>query len=180
METEERGFVNSSEPRSMTDALCSGSSVVFPTVNQRTINRTLAVISRQVSREAADNYCGDRNAIMSRMRNPSGNTPLPALTPPPGMSSQGAGSTGTADRGQTMTTETSLEGDLPVSDIATHYWRLFTIAGWRESDRAVTASLSAITFEITGTDGARWHCALVVSRPARGIANVTLLLRQVL
>lgn len=178
-DTQERGFVSGGGARSSMDALCRGSMVVFPAVSQRTINRTLAVISRQYSREAAEAYCGDRSAQMARMRSPAQNSPLPALPPPPGMHSGGAGTSGSPDTDRTMRMETSLEGDLPVSDITTHYTRLFTSAGWRRTDGAMLSSMSATTFEITDSESVRWHCGLIISVPRRGATDVTLFLRRI-
>lgn len=173
----ERGFVTIVGGRNMFDGLCGPSSIVYPTVSQRTINRTLAVVSRQRSRGPSNPLCDDRDQA-ALARYPASNTPLPTLPPPPGMSSRGGGSTGSADRDQTMTMQTSLEGDLPVSDIARHYARLFGAEGWRQSDQAVTAALHVSTFEITGADNRRWHCGLVVNVPSRGVAEVHLFLRQ--
>lgn len=172
--TSERGFVSSYGPANQSDALCKGSSVVFPSVSQRTINRTLGVIARQLSRGAADIYCGDRESMRARFGNPAADTPLPALTPPPGMSSRGGGTSGSPDGDRAMSMETHLEGDLPATDIATHYARLFANGGWSQADSVATGRLSVRTFEITDADGVPWYCDLIVSVAKRGAAQVSL------
>jgi hypothetical protein len=172
----ERGFVSTyGGPNPM--ALCRGRSVVMPSVSQRTISRTLAVITRQFSQGAAEYLCGNRSELRERMRNPAADTPLPALYPPPGMRSGGGGSGGTPDGGRAMEMYSSLTGDLPLTDIQRHYADQFTKAGWRRVEELASATMAMTSFEITGTDGRQWHCVFSVSIPSVGNADISLKLR---
>lgn len=169
-----RGFVSSfGGTRPL--AICRGRSVVVPTVVVRTLNRTLAVISRQGS-QGAEFLCG--GSSRSRMARMSAveDTPLPTLTPPPGMESRGGGSSGVASVDRSMTMSTSLTGSLPVRDILSHYAELFAKAGWKKIEDHVSATIAVSTFEVT-TKGESWHCALVVTTPGASAADVHLSLR---
>ena len=174
----ERGFVNS-YGNMYEQAVCSERSVLFPTVRIRNLNRTLAVISRQDAPESVRELCGDSTSLRRRERrfsNPAADTPLPALEPPPGMESRGGGSTGVAgDRAMEMSS--SLMGALPLSDIAAHYVRLFTEAGWRKTEELKAERIAIMTFDIT-SNGGQWHCTFSVNIPGPDIADVRLSLRR--
>ena len=170
-----RGFVSNfggSRPL----AICRERMVVVPTVMVRTLNRTLAVISRQGS-QGVEFLCG-RRPDMDRMRRMRGaeETPLPSLTPPPGMESRGGGSTGIASDDRAMSMSTSLTGALPMKQILAHYDDLFIKAGWKKVEEQLASSIGIMTFEIT-SKGSTWHCAFIVSMPASDAADVQLLLR---
>lgn len=158
-------------------AICRGRMAVVPTVVVRTLNRTLAVISRQGS-QGVEFLCGRRPEI-DRMRAMRGaqDTPLPALTPPPGMDSRGGGSTGIASEDRAMTMSTSLNGALPLKQILAHYSDLFVQSGWKKVEEQAANAIAVMTFEIT-TKGQSWHCAFIVSMPAIDAADVQLMLRQ--
>jgi hypothetical protein len=171
-----RGFVTAyggSRPL----AICRDKLVVVPTVMIRSINRTLAVISRQGS-QGADFLCGGRAQAMERMgRRPAENTPLPPLTTPPGMESRGGGSTGVASEDRAMSMSTSLTGMLPLKQILAHYSDLFVKFGWTRLEEQAASSIGVMTFEIT-SKGTAWHCSFIVSMPSRDAADVQLMLRM--
>lgn len=168
-----RGFVTAyggSRPQ----AICRGRLMVVPTVMVRSLNRTLAVISRQ-GVEMASVLCGGRDSRRERQFDPAADTPLPALPPPAGMQGRGGGSNGGGrDRGMTMTT--ALEGSTPLPDILSHYSELFTRGGWKKIEERTANTIAVITFEIL-SGGETWHCALVASIPAPDTADVFLSLR---
>lgn len=173
-EDTQRGFVTAyggSRPQ----AICRDRVAVVPTVMVRSINRTLAVISRQFS-QGAEFLCGGDPMRVSR-RDVLADSPLPSLVPPPGMQSRGGSSSGMAGSDRSMTMSTTLNGLLPVRDILAHYAGLFTTEGWRKVDEAATGSLAVAAFEITAK-GARWHCAFVISAPADDSVDVYLTLRM--
>jgi hypothetical protein len=173
-----RGFVNS-YGNMYSQAVCGTGSVVMPTVRIRSLNRTLAVISRQVNAGYAAELCSDSIRSMGRMRvyNPSANTPLPALEPPPGMESRGGGSTGTADNDRAMEMNSSLIGALPIEDMMMHYSQLFTSARWRKTDELKSSTMAMMAFETTA-NGERWHCAFSINIGAPNTADVRLSLRR--
>jgi len=174
-----RGFVNS-YGNMYSQGVCSSTSVVYPTVRVRNLSRTLAVISRQHSPEFVAMLCGDSSGLRlreARFTNPAAGTPLPALAPPPGMESRGGGTSGSPSRDRAMEMSASLEGSLPLTDIAAHYARLFTDAGWRKVEELKSASIAIMTFEIAAK-GERWHCAFSVSVPGPDAADVRLSLRR--
>lgn len=173
-EDTQRGFV-SAFGGSRPQAICRDRVAVVPTVMVRSINRTLAVISRQFS-QGAEFLCGGDRIRMSRM-DAAADSPLPSLVPPPGMQSRGAGSSGVASSDRSMTMSTTLNGVLPIRDILAHYSGLFTTGGWRKVDEAAVGSIAVSTFEITAK-GARWHCAFVVSAPTDDSVDVHLTLRM--
>ena len=158
-------------------AICRDRHVLVPTVIVRSLNRTLAVISRQGS-QSADFLCG-RNPDMDRMRRMRGadDTPLPTLVPPPGMYSGGGGSNGVASQDRAMSMSTSLTGALPLQQILDHYSEQFVKAGWKKVEQQVASSIGVMTFEITAK-GVPWHCAFIVSIPATDAADVQLMLRM--
>jgi hypothetical protein len=169
-----RGFVTAyGGPRPQ--VICRGRSVIVPTVMVRTINRTLAVISRQGS-QGADFYCGANPRSRMERMSPAADTPLPALTPPAGMQSRSAGTSGSLSRERGMSMSTSLVGSVPLRDIMSHYAELFTRAGWRKVEEQLASSIGVVTFEIT-VKGESWHCAFVVSIPADDATDVHLMLR---
>jgi hypothetical protein len=173
-EDTQRGFVTAfggTRPQ----AICRDRVAVVPTVMVRSINRTLAVISRQFS-QGAEFLCGGDPMRIAR-RDAAADSPLPALVPPPGMQSRGGGSSGMAGGDRSMTMSTTLNGVLPVRDILAHYAGLFTTEGWRKVDEAATGSVAIATFEITAK-GARWHCAFVISAPTDDSVDVHLTLRM--
>jgi hypothetical protein len=166
-----RGFVTAyggSRPL----AICRGRSAIVPTVVVRTLNRTLAVISRQ---QGAEYLCG-RSPSRRMGFNPAADSPLPTLTPPAGMRSSGSGSTGAPDRDNAMTMSTELVGSLPFRDIVAHYTGLFVKSGWKKVEEQLGSSVGVVAFE-TNAKGEAWHCALVVSRPSADAADVHLTLR---
>jgi len=171
-----RGFVTAyggSRPL----AICRDRIAIVPTVMMRSINRTLAVISRQGS-QGADFLCGSRSQMMERMgRRSTENTPLPSLTPPPGMESGGGGSTGIASERRAMSMSTSLSGMLPLKQILAHYSELFIKSGWTKVEEQFATAIGVMTFEIT-SKGQAWHCAFIVSMPANDAADVQLMLRM--
>jgi hypothetical protein len=171
-----RGFV-SSYGRSRPLAICRDKMAIVPTVMIRSLNRTLAVINRQGS-EGVEFLCGRRPEI-ERMRQMRGvdDTPLPALTPPPGMDSRGGGSSGIASQDRAMSMSTSLNGMLPLKQILAHYSDLFIRAGWKKIEEQAATSIGVMTFEIT-SKGETWHCAFIVSMPANDAADVQLMLRM--
>jgi hypothetical protein len=171
-----RGFV-SSYGRSRPLAICRDKMAIVPTVMIRSLNRTLAVINRQGS-EGVEFLCGRRPEI-ERMRQMRGvdDTPLPALTPPPGMDSRGGGSSGIASQDRAMSMSTSLNGMLPLRQILAHYSELFIKAGWEKVEEQAATSIGVMTFEIT-SKGETWHCAFIVSMPANDVADVQLMLRM--
>jgi hypothetical protein len=171
-----RGFV-SSYGRSRPLAICRDKMAIVPTVMIRSLNRTLAVINRQGS-EGVEFLCGRRPEI-ERMRQMRGvdDTPLPALTPPPGMDSRGGGSSGIASQDRAMSMSTSLNGMLPMRQILAHYSELFIKAGWKKVEEQAATSIGVMTFEIT-SKGETWHCAFIVSMPANDAADVQLMLRM--
>jgi hypothetical protein len=173
-----RGFVTAfSGTRPL--AICRDRQVLVPTVIVRSINRTLAVISRQGSQGAgADFLCG-RSPDLDRIRRMRGaeDTPLPPLTPPPGMESRGGGATGVASQDRAMSMSTSLNGTLPLKQILDHYSDRFIQAGWKKIEEQAASSIGVMTFEIT-SKGSAWHCAFIVSIPAADAADVQLLLRM--
>jgi hypothetical protein len=182
-----RGFVNSYGSM-YSQGVCSSTSVVYPTVRVRNLSRTLAVISRQHSPEFVAMLCGDssgaRNAsttvdrlLERRLANPAAGTPLPRLEPPLGMDSRGGGTTGSPSRDRAMEMSASLIGSLPLTDIAAHYARLFTEAGWRKVEELIAKSIAIQTFEIIANNE-RWHCAFSVTVPAPDAADVRLSLRR--
>ena len=150
---------------------------VVPTVVVRTLNRTLAVISRQGS-QGVEFLCGRRPEI-DRVRAMRGaqDTPLPTLTTPPGMDSRGGGSTGIASEDRAMTMTTSLNGALPLKQIVAHYSDLFVQSGWKKVEEQAASAIGVMTFEIT-SKGQAWHCTFIVSMPATDAADVQLMLRQ--
>ena len=172
--TPERGFVTA-YGGNMPQAICRGRAIVVPTVAVRTLNRTLAIISRQGS-DGASFLCGGESRRMSRMNSMS-DTPLPALTPPAGMTTQGGGGSGVASRDRAMTMTTSLSGSVPLPSIHTHYADLFTKAGWKKVEERTGDTVGVVTFEIV-SGGESWHCALVTSIPAIDAADVFLTLRR--
>ena len=171
-----RGFVTAyggSRPQ----AICRGRSAIVPTVSVRTLNRTLAVISRQ-STPGVDYLCGRGPSRRTGMGfNPAADSPLPTLTPPAGMRSGGAGSSGSPDRDNAMTMSTELVGSVPFRDIVAHYANLFVQSGWKKVDEQLGNSVGVVAFEITAK-GEVWHCALVVSTPSADAADVHLTLRM--
>ena len=174
-----RGFVNS-YGNMYTQGVCRNSSVVMPTVRIRSLNRTLAVISRQISSAFAAELCGDstrETSIRRRGFNPASNTPLPALEPPPGMESRGGGSTGSADNDRSMEMSSSLIGALPLEDMMAHYSRLFAGARWRKIDEVKSSTMAMMAFETTA-NGERWHCAFSINIGAPNTADVRLSLRR--
>ena len=108
--------------------------------------------------------------------NPAADSPLPTLTPPAGMRSGGAGSSGSPDRDNAMTMSTELVGSLPLRDIFAHYASLFVRAGWKKVEEQLGSSVGVVAFETTAK-GETWHCALVVSIPSADAADVHLTLR---
>ena len=173
-----RGFVNS-YGNLYSQAVCGSGSVVMPTVRIRSLNRTLAVISRQVNAGYAAELCSDSIRSMGRMRayNPSANTPLPALEPPPGMESHGGGSTGVAGYDRAMEMSTSLMGSATLGDMIAHYTRAFTESRWRKLEEVQSKTLAIMTFE-TNANGERWHCAFSINVPSPNAADVRLSLRR--
>lgn len=170
-----RGFV-STYGGSIPQVICREGSVVVPTVMVRSLNRTLAVISRQ--RTGGQYSPCDREPMRSmRGMNSAQNSPLPTLAPPAGMESHGAGSTGVASRDRAMSMSTSLTGSVPLKQIVAHYGDLFLKAGWRKVEEQVASSIGVTTFEIT-SKGEAWHCALIISIPASDAADVQLMLRM--
>lgn len=170
----QRGFVEMSGG-SRPQAICRDRVAIVPTVMVRSINRTLAVISRQSS-QGAEFLCGGDAMRMSR-RDAAADSPLPSLVPPPGMQSRGGSSSGVAGGDRSMTMSTTLYGPLPARDILAHYAGLFTTEGWRKVDEAAAGSLAVAAFEIMAK-GARWHCAFVVSAPTSDSVDVHLTLRM--
>ena len=171
-----RGFVTAfSGTRPL--VICRDRQVLIPTVTMRSINRTLVVISRQVSREA-DFLCG-RNPDLDRVRRMRGaeDTPLPSLTPPPGMESRGGGASGVASQERAMSMSTSLNGTVPLRQILDHYSDRFIQAGWKKVEEQAASSIGVMTFEITAK-GVPWHCAFIVTMAATDAADVQLLLRM--
>jgi hypothetical protein len=172
-----RGFVTAyggSRPL----AICRDRMAVVPTVMMRSINRTLAVISRQGS-QGVEFLCG-RSPEMDRLRRMgrgAEDTPLPSLTPPVGMDSRGGGSSGIASQDRAMSMATSLSGMLPLKQILAHYSELFIKAGWKKVEEQAATSIGVMTFEIT-SKGQAWHCAFIVSMPANDAADVQLMLRM--
>jgi hypothetical protein len=172
-----RGFVTAyggSRPL----AICRDRMAVVPTVMMRSLNRTLAVISRQGS-QGVEFLCG-RSPEMDRLRRMgrgAEDTPLPSLTPPVGMDSRGGGSSGIASQDRAMSMSTSLNGMLPLKEILAHYSDLFIKAGWKKIEEQAATSIGVMTFEIT-SKGATWHCAFIVSMPANDAADVQLMLRM--
>jgi hypothetical protein len=170
-----RGFVQAFGG-SVPQVICRESSVVVPTVMIRTLNRTLAVISRQ--REGGmGSFCSRDPGRMYGYRNPAQDTPLPSLPEPPGMQSRGSGSSGVPDRESGMTMETSLIGAADAQVILAHYEAQFTASGWRKTEQVLAKSIGVATFEISAK-GVSWYCALVVSAPAPDAAQVHLSLRM--
>ena len=171
-----RGFVTAyggSRPL----AICRDRMAIVPTVMMRSLNRTLAVISRQGS-QGVEFLCG-RSPDMDRLRRSRGaeDTPLPSLTPPPGMDSRGGGSSGIASQDRAISMSTSLSGLLPLKQILAHYSDLFIKAGWKKLEEQAATSIGVMTFEIT-SKGQAWHCAFIVSMPANDAADVQLMLRM--
>jgi hypothetical protein len=172
--TPERGFVTA-YGGTMPQAICRGRAIVVPTVAVRTLNRTLAIISRQGS-DGASFLCDGESRRMSRMTSRA-DTPLPALTPPAGMTSRGGGGSGMASQERAMTMTTSLSGSVPLASIQAHYSDLFTKAGWRKVEERTANTVGVVTFEIV-SGGESWHCALVTSIPSIDAADVFLTLRK--
>jgi hypothetical protein len=171
-----RGFVTAyggSRPL----AICRDRIAIVPTVMMRSLNRTLAVISRQGS-QGVEFLCG-RSPDMDRLRRMRGaeDTPLPSLTPPVGMDSRGGGTSGIASQERAMSMSTSLNGLLPMKQILAHYSELFIKAGWKKVEEQAATSIGVMTFEIT-SKGETWHCAFIVSMPANDAADVQLMLRM--
>ena len=158
-------------------AICRDRIAVVPTVMMRSINRTLAVISRQGS-QGVEFLCG-RSPEMDRLRRGRGaeDTPLPSLTPPVGMDSRGGGGSGIASQDRAMSMSTSLSGVLPLKQILAHYSELFIKAGWKKVEEQAVTSIGVMTFEIT-SKGQAWHCAFIVSMPSSDAADVQLMLRM--
>lgn len=158
-------------------AICRDRMAVVPTVMMRSINRTLAVISRQGS-QGVEFLCG-RSPEMDRLRRGRGaeDTPLPSLTPPVGMDSRGGGGSGIASQDRAMSMSTSLSGVLPLKQILAHYSELFIKAGWKKVEEQAVTSIGVMTFEIT-SKGQAWHCAFIVSMPSSDAADVQLMLRM--
>ena len=175
-----RGFISSGSPGvSQFSAVCRGRSIVVPSVAVRTINRTLAIISRQESFSRRD-LCGEGEESPRRMLgfNPAANTPLPKLPPPAAMQSSGGGSSGgPPDKENALTMHSELQGAVSIRDIMTHYTSIFTRNGWNKVDDLAANSAAIASFEIT-VDGKTWHCAFVVSAPSTERADVHLTLRQ--
>ena len=170
-----RGFVQA-YGGSFPQVICREGSVVVPTVMIRTINRTLAVISRQ--REGGmSSFCTRDPNRMAVYRNPAQDTPLPALPSPPGLQSRGSGSSGVPDRESGMTMQTSLTGSSNAQVILAHYETQFIAAGWRKVEQVLASSIGVATFEITAK-GVTWYCALVVGTPTDDAAQVSLMLRM--
>jgi hypothetical protein len=158
-------------------AICRDRQVVVPTVIVRSLNRTLAVISRQGS-QGSDYLCGGRSQLIERIgRRSTDDTPLPSLTVPPGMEMHGAGSSGVASQDRAMSMSTSLTGTMPLKQIVAHYSDLFVKAGWTKVEEQFASSIGVTTFEIT-SKGVPWHCAFIVSIPTTGAADVQLMLRM--
>ncbi|HZI28133.1 MAG TPA: hypothetical protein VFD64_08240 [Gemmatimonadaceae bacterium] len=171
-----RGFV-STYGGSRPLAICRDKMAIVPTMMIRSLNRTLVVINRQGS-QGVEFLCGRRPEI-DRMRQMRGadDTPLPALTPPPGMDSRGGGSSGIASQERAMSMSTSLNGMLPLKQILAHYSELFIKGGWKKVEEQAATSIGIMTFEIT-SKGQAWHCAFIVSMPATDAADVQLMLRM--
>jgi hypothetical protein len=174
-----RGFVNSYGSM-FTEAVCGSGSVVMPTVRIRSLNRTLAVISRQVNAAYAAELCSDsaRESRMRMGRNPAANTPLPALEPPPGLESRGGSSSGDAsdsDHGLEMSSR--LIGALPLGDVMAHYSRIFSGAGWRKTEELKSSTIALMVFETTA-NGAQWRCEFSIGIPSSAATDVRFLLRR--
>ena len=176
-----RGFVNSFGSMYL-QAVCGDRSVVMPSVRIRSLNRTLAVISRQVNAAYAAELCGGTREVsrMGRGYNPGANTPLPMLPPPPGMESRGGGSSGVADTDRAMEMSSSLQGQAPLEEMMAHYSRLFTDASWRKTEEVKSSTLAIMAFEIT-VNGERWYCSFSIStlsHVSSNAADVRLSLRR--
>ena len=169
-----RGFVQSYS--SMPEVICRDNSVIMPTVMIRTLNRSLAVISRH--REGGmSSMCNRDQSSAMRYRNPVQNTPLPALPAPPGMMSRGSGMGGSPDQENGVTMSTSLVGPSNSQVILAHYEAAFIAAGWRKTEQAQSKSIGVATFEITDK-GVLWYCSFVVMAPLDDAAQVNLALRR--
>lgn len=174
-----RGFVNSYGSM-YSQAVCGRGSVVMPTVRIRSLNRTLAVISRQVNAEYAAVLCGDSTREASRMRrseNLAANTPLPALEPPPGLESRGGSTGGSADTDHGLEMSSRLIGSLPIADVMAHYSRIFTDARWQKTEELKSSTIALMVFETTA-NGARWRCEFSIGIPSSSATDVRLLLRR--
>jgi hypothetical protein len=174
----DRGFISSFSDMGP-PTLCNNRSVLVPNVQQRTINRTLTVLSRQMSPGAAEYLCNERSVMRERMRGPLSDTPVPALPAPDGMhatSSSMSGGSPDADRAVEMST--SLTGDTRLADIAQHYATLFERANWIKVDEVDAKSISVTSFEITDSLRTRWHLMLIVDNPIPGAADARLKLRR--
>lgn len=174
----DRGFISSVSDMGP-PTLCHNRSVLVPNVQQRTISRTLAVLSRQTTPNVAEYFCSERSLARERMRGPLADTPVPALPAPDGMhatsSSMGGGPPG-GDRAIEMST--TLVGDTPLADIARHYAALFERANWTKVEEVNAKSISVTSFETTDSLRTRWHVVLVVSTPTPGAADASLKVRR--
>jgi hypothetical protein len=170
-----RGFVPAFGG-SFPQVICRDGSVIVPTVMVRSINRSLAVISRQ---RTSGQYspCNREQARPYDRMHPAANTPLPTLPAPAGMQGRMSGMGGSPDNENGLTMETSLIGSGTVADILHHYSSLFVTAGWKQLDQIPTRSIGVASFEIA-SKGVQWYSALVVSTPTDTMAHVHLTLRR--
>jgi hypothetical protein len=170
-----RGFVHANAG-SMPDVICRANAVIMPRVMIRTLNRTLAVISRQ--QEGGMSYMCNRDPSQGfGYRNAAQNTPLPRLLAPPGLQSRGSGTSGSPDNDGGMNMETSMVGPSDAQVILAHYESQFIAAGWRRTEQAQLKSIGVATFEIT-EKGVSWYSALVVTAPTQDAAQVRLTLSK--
>lgn len=160
------------------DLVCGPGSTVVPSTNIRTLDRTLVVIANQHTRGATDPRCDPtRSSARGGNWDPLANSPVPALTPPPGTRGSGSSMSGTGERGLVMST--SLESSLTTGEVHAHYLRLFAAAGWRELDAARTAGISVTSLSATDANGGTWYATLVTSAPnASEVVDVHLTVRM--